>query len=535
MLHAFNAGVYRPGSDAATEDAEHGRYTQDYPSYFTNAYGRVPDRGEEIWGFIPRAILPHLRWLTDPNYTHVYYVDLKPKIADVRIFPDDSTHPNGWGTVLIGGLRLGGGLYEVDDFNQDGAPGDTEVFSSCYFAFDITNPGAPEFLWEFADPDNLGFSSAYPTIARVGDRYGSGDWYVVFGSGPTDFDGTSDQQASIYVLDLLTGNLVRRFGANPGGDGFPANPVVESRAFMAGAASMDINLDFQTNAIYIGESLQLPGVDTWHGGMYRILIASPDTETYPDPNGWSASALAFTKNGQAIMSPPGLATDYQHTPWVYWGTGRFFSEDDKVALDTQSFYGVKDTTLAEGNSALGLLPNDLIDVTNGVVTYGEPSTVTGIPDVAAGSSWAEMLSEMRGTESDPTYGWMLDVVDIAGYGSGERLLEKPSLYGGLAMFTSFRPNEDICGFGGEGRLYAMYYETGTPYSRDVFSLTNPAMGTPLRRSVALGQGRPSSLAIHVGQEKGGKIYVQQSTGTIEELLMRTPFGQKSGNVVWFED
>jgi type IV pilus assembly protein PilY1 len=534
MLHAFNAGVYRPGSDWTTGDDEHGRYTTDYPSYYTSALGRSPDRGEEIWAFIPRAVLPHLRWLTDPNYTHVYYVDLKPKIADVRIFPDNSTHPNGWGTVLVGGLRLGGGRYEVDDFNQDGTAGDIEVFSSSYFALDITNPAAPELLWEFSDPDHLGFTAAYPTIARVGDRAGAGDWYVIFGSGPTDFDGTSDQQASIYVLDLLSGNVLRRFGQNPGGDGFPSDPGIENRAFMAGAASMDINLDYQTNAIYIGESCQL-ACDEWQGGMYRILLASPDTETYPGPNSWDVSLLAYTKTDQAIMASPGLATDYQHTPWVYWGTGRFFTEDDKVALHTQSFYGVKDTTLSEGGGALGLVPNDLIDVTNAVVTYGEPSTVTGIPDVSAGSSWQGMLSEMRGTESDPTYGWILDVVDMAGWGSGERVLEKPSVYGGLAMFTSFRPNEDICGFGGQGRLYAMYYETGTPYSRDVFSLGTPALGTVLDRSVALGQGRPSSLAIHVGQEKGGKVYVQQSTGTIEELVMRTPFGQKSGNVVWYED
>jgi hypothetical protein len=87
----------------------------------------------------------------------------------------------------------------------------------------------------------------------------------------------------------------------------------------------------------------------------------------------------------------------------------------------------------------------------------------------------------------------------------------------------------------QARLYALYYETGTPYSRDVFSLGTPPLGTVLERSVPLGQGRPSSLAIHVGQEKGGKIYVQQSTGSIEELVMRTPFGQKSGSVLWYED
>jgi hypothetical protein len=57
----------------------------------------------------------------------------------------------------------------------------------------------------------------------------------------------------------------------------------------------------------------------------------------------------------------------------------------------------------------------------------------------------------------------------------------------------------------------------------------------LDRSLDLGQGRPSGLAIHLGQQKGGKIYVQQSTGTIEELVMRAPFAQKSGTVLWYED
>ena len=535
MLHAFNAGIYRPGNDRTTDKRERGRYTEEYPSYYTNALGFVPERGEEIWGFIPHALLPHLRWLTDPNYTHVYYVDLKPKITDVRIFPPSDTHPHGWGTVLIGGLRLGGGLYEVDDFNQDGVPDDPMIFSSSYFALDITNPGNPVLLWEFSDPDHLGFSAAYPAVARVGPKGTPGDWYVVFGSGPTHYQGKSTQQASIYVLDLLTGNLVRRFGQNPGGDGFPADPATEARAFMAGAASMDINLDYQTNAIYLGESYQPPGVDTWHGRMYRLLIATPDTETYPGPNAWTASLLASTKAEQAIVSPPGLGTDHRNTPWVYWGTGRFFEEEDKIRLHTQSFYGVKDTTLNAGGAALGLDANDLFDVTEAAVTYGNPSTVAGISGVAAGSMWDAMLSEMRGTEADPTHGWLLDVVDIAGPGAGERVLEKPSVFGGLAMFSSFQPLADICGFGGDGRLYALYYETGTPYSRDIFSIGNPPVGTVLERSVSLGHGRPSSLAIHVGQQKGGKVYVQQSTGTIEEIMTITPFSQKSGSVIWYEE
>ena len=112
---------------------------------------------------------------------------------------------------------------------------------------------------------------------------------------------------------------------------------------------------------------------------------------------------------------------------------------------------------------------------------------------------------------------------------------KPSIFGGLVMFTSFKPQADICDRGGQGRLYALYYETGTAFRSDSFSLCDPPLGTELERSVDLGQGKPSGVGLHIGQEKGGKIYVQQSTGIIEELLMKTPLNMKSGSVSWYEE
>ena len=110
-----------------------------------------------------------------------------------------------------------------------------------------------------------------------------------------------------------------------------------------------------------------------------------------------------------------------------------------------------------------------------------------------------------------------------------------SVLGGLVMFSSFKPTDDICESGGRGRLYALYYETGTPFSSDIFSFSDPPYGSKLERSMDLGQGKPSSLAIHIGQEKGGKVYIQQSTGTIKELLLKTPFGIKSGGTLWYEE
>ncbi len=539
MLHAFNAGSYFMGNDDASGDVEHGRYEERYPSYYTSALGHTPDIGEEIWAFIPHNVLPHLRWLTDENYTHVYYVDLKSKIADVRIFSSDSTHPNGWGTVLIGGLRFGGGSYEVTDFDQDGNPDAGYAFSSCYYALDITNPAAPVLLWEFTVPNNMGFTTSYPAIARVGDAADTGDWYVVLGTGPTTYEGdrpssyslsrdttftaTTNRSPALYVLDLKTGTIMNRMSGSP----FQAN------GFFGAAATMDMNLDFQSNAVYIGETYQSGGA--WAGKMFRVLIGTPDEAVYSGPSSWSASLLASTQSGQALVAPPAIASDHNNIPWVYFGSGRYFSEDDKVDTSTQSFYGVKDRTLADGTAAEAKSFGDLIDVSNVTVTYGAPnSTVSGSSVVGSGSTWENMLTEMRGNETSPTYGWYLDATDISGSGTGERILEKPSVFGGMAMFSSFMPVNDVCRVGGQGRLYAVYYETGTAFATDAFSLNDPSAGTTLEDSLDLGSGKPSSLAIHIGQESGGKIYVQQSTGAIKEITINTAFNPKSGSVIWYE-
>ncbi len=69
--------------------------------------------GDELWAYIPQALLPHLKFLADPDYTHSYYVDLKPKIFDAQIIPDgthynDSDGLDDWGTILLIGLNMGG-------------------------------------------------------------------------------------------------------------------------------------------------------------------------------------------------------------------------------------------------------------------------------------------------------------------------------------------------------------------------------------------------------------------------------------------
>src|SRR5438128_2605402 len=126
MLHAFNAGFFKTDESPidGTGPTVQVRFTTTPKQLHgsTDCAGLpcdaavtqyafrtdAPLLGAELWAFIPQDLLPQLRWLTVPNYDHAYYVDLTPKVTDARIFTADADHPGGWGTILIGGFRLGG-------------------------------------------------------------------------------------------------------------------------------------------------------------------------------------------------------------------------------------------------------------------------------------------------------------------------------------------------------------------------------------------------------------------------------------------
>ena len=392
MLHAFNVGVFVAGDDGeSAEVREHGRFTSDYPGYFTSgpyyhsALAGDDGIGQEIWAYIPHSVLPHLQWLKDENYLHTYYVDLKPKVTDARIFAADSDHPSGWGTVLIGGVRLGGGDYETDDFDLDGNASDSRLFSPSYFALDITIPTDPKLLWEFSHSD-LGFATTYPAIVRNGDREDPGNWYALLGSGPTDYEGNSDQTARVFVLNLKTGSLVRQMvlGSESG--------------FVGGLSSTDLERDYNVTGVYVGESYNPGGA--WFGSMHRLLVGT-QTQGYDPPSGWTPSVLCSTREDQPIVSLPNIAMyNPVGTPWIFWGTGRFFSPEDKLDTSTQSFYGVKDEKLSAGLDAEDLDPTaDLVETTDIDVIYGVPNVTVsggelGSLGLSEGDSWGALNTAM---------------------------------------------------------------------------------------------------------------------------------------------
>ncbi len=184
------------------------------------------DLGREEWAFIPRNVLPYLKYLTDPAYkdSHIYLNDLTPQIFDASIgtaalcastsdpilaarcgtttnYWDRPKDFASWRTFVIGGMGIGGATRKMGTAtctdglatgtcvktpitDPEDASASTGLGFSSYFALDITNmyyeAGAstgsttlngrtPSLLWEFDHPE-LGFATTGPGIVRLNSR-----------------------------------------------------------------------------------------------------------------------------------------------------------------------------------------------------------------------------------------------------------------------------------------------------------------------------------------------------------------------------
>jgi type IV pilus assembly protein PilY1 len=517
MLHAFNAGCFDPTLHKYFPDVDAGG----------NCTSSGHSLGEELWSFIPRGVLPHLKWNTDPDYTHVYYVDSKPKITDIKVFTANAAHSNGWGTVLIGGFRYGG-----KDISWTSG-GTSYSASPEYFALDVTDPLNPRLLWTFSDP-GLGLSMSYPAITKIGDK-----WYAIFGSGATDYDERSNltayQSGYLYVLDISggTNGVIDTWTLN---SNFWKIATGNATSFTADPISVDVDIDYDVDVMYIGENYQQG--NTWNALMHRITTGSGSLA----PSAWTISTLGNINSiagnndsSKRITAAPSAAMDDRANMWLFFGTGQFLGLADKNQDDTGAFYAIKDGCW---NGSCTTSYSNLIDVSTATVSTG--GIVAGISGgCGAGSStWGNLL-----TASYSCDGWSMyfetigESVDFAGNSlthTGERMLSKPLVLGGLVTFATYIPGINECSYEGESNVYAVYYETGTAYNEYVFKeqKDDAAASTTVGRVRKLGAGMPSSLSAQVTAGGTAKGFVQQSTGSILEIESVTPIALQSGVTGW---
>lgn len=386
------------------------------------------DQGQEVYAFVPSAVIGTLNRLTERSYNgggHQSYVDNTPVVGDVYF--------NGaWRTVLIGTLRGGGrGI----------------------FALDITNPNAPVLLWEKSEADasykDLGFTYAQPVITRLH----TGGWGVVVSNGYN----SAQDNAVLYVMNVADGGLIK---ALPASDNL-ATPNGLSSPFVA-----DVDGDLIADYAYAGDL---------HGNLWRFdMIGTSLTATAAADNfrvafggrplytaQASSVAPGTTNFVQPITASPSVVAHPSGTGHlVLFGTGKYLEASDALANTSKAMtlYGIWDRQ-TDGSAAGSTPVLTIANLQQQTLGTDQRISYTG----SAGSSVSStantvsttVVSYDSTTAANGKQGWYLNLPL-----NGELVINKPQLFNSTLLMSSLIPSTDACTAGVTTYLYALDPYTG---------------------------------------------------------------------------
>ena len=223
------------------------------------------DTGVELWSFIPREHLSNMAKLFfNPESTYKHY-GVDGDIVSVTADRDNDGNieaADGDFVYIIFGMRRGG---------------------KAYYMLDVTDRNQPVVKWRVSEP-GFGQSWSRPTVAKVDmvDNSLNADKAVVIIGGGYDtvhdtmsHPTTADVEgAGIYMLDLETGDVLWRVGADLGAD--LVRPQM-TRAIPTQIRAIDLNGDGFANRMYAADM----GGQLWRFDIFKNKA----------PNGVGADAL----------------------------------------------------------------------------------------------------------------------------------------------------------------------------------------------------------------------------------------------------
>lgn len=339
--------------------------------------------GEEAWAYVPTAVMSNMYKLANVGYpsNHQYLVDGEPVVGDIYV-------GGVWKTILVGGLGAGG---------------------KAYYALDVTDPAAPQTLWEFTDT-NLGLTYGNPIITKRAD----GTWIVAFASG---YNNSGDGKGHLFVLNANTGALLLDIPTTAGSSGSPS-----------GLAKINAWIDKSTN----NTTTRFYGGDLF-GNLWRFDI---DNLVAPNQAAHLMGQLQTSSGaGQPITVRPEPVLISGLYPAVAVATGRYLGTGDVTDTTQQSVYLLKDSLTSTG---LGVVRTN-----SNVVKHTLTVTGTTVTTSTEGVNW------------DSQSGWWFDLPQ-----SGERVTTNLGLQGNTLTVASAIPRGDACSSGGSSWLYDINLITG---------------------------------------------------------------------------
>jgi type IV pilus assembly protein PilY1 len=264
------------------------------------------------------------------------------------------------------------------------------------YALNITNESSPEVLWELTDADDSDIGHVYDT--PIVTRLSNGEWVVIFANGVN----SGDEEPVLFVVNLKNGTIIDKVELG-GNQDSPGNGLMSTAALMDPAERTSLA------RIYAGD-LQ--------GKMWRVDF-TPSAEAQ-----FNNSPLVDVE--RPLMAPPTLAPHPGGGVMVFFGTGKLIELSDRTnSGDIETFWAVRDRGSKISNA------RNLAEATINDTSEGRTITVGG---------------------EDVIDGWYLDLTSSSS-GTGEKVLSRPRVVFGQAIFSTFEPLEDPCASGGFNRVY----------------------------------------------------------------------------------
>lgn len=399
--------------------------------------------GGERFAYVPRAVLldrisstgalSTLTLLADPGYTHRFYVDGTPFVADAFF-------GGAWRTVLIG--STGAGPRGV-------------------FALDVTDPTSfspANVLWDLdgAGDADLGHVIGRPIIARLND----GEWYAVFGNGYR----SANECAVLYLVRLRDGN-VRKLSTS-------ASTTCTLIDGLGSPSLYDANGDRIIDYIYAGSV---------RGELWKFDLSSSS------PSAWNVAfggqPLFVARNASGQVQPItgvielGRAPAGQSGVMLYFGTGRFFANEDRTDATVQSFYGILD----RGSR----------------ITATDRSTLRAQTITSAGSTRTVSANVVDWSSQQ---GWYMDLP-----AARERAVATPELRPNRLLFTTQIPSDDPCGSGGTSWVMAVDPFNGARLAASIFAGGGDGFESTVGIILDLGLVQTAGKAFWYGGGSRGEI------------------------------
>jgi type IV pilus assembly protein PilY1 len=354
--------------------------------------------GQELFAYVPNALIAQLYHLADPAYVHRAYVDGPASVGDAVI-------GGGKKSILVSGMG-------------DGAQG--------VFALDVTDPAhfadGLGVLWEFTDRDDamMGNVTTLPQIAklRIGRSGAAYRYFAIVASGVNNYDAGEAGKGALFLLALdkphgapwqLNSNYYRL-----------VTPMSESSLANALSAPVLVrDSDAALRYAYAGD-LQ--------GNLWRFDFGggAPWSKAVGPGAGGTPLFVARDASGQRqpITQRPLLAYASERGYMVLFGTGKLIESADRASARRapQSYYAIIDSLQS---------PPDLV---SGRSQLTQRFLDGAASDVVLGISGARMDSGSKG--------WYADFLQAEK--TGERSIDSGLLASGQVLFNTVMPGADPC-------------------------------------------------------------------------------------------